>query len=285
MDINATNERMFNVRAAIPGHMDVFADWQARSAAYRAGCPDAKLGLAYGSGTSETVDIFPARDADGPAPLAVIIHGGYWQALDKDDISFAASALNDAGIAVAVPNHTLCPEISLAGIVEQIARASLWLWQNGGGLGIDPARMHVIGHSAGGHLAAMMLCHDFGNMNKAAPQGPLYHSAVAVSGLFDLEDLVETTINRKLGLDRQTARALSPVNCVPAQPVPVLVAVGGAESDGFHDQSGRLAKAWFSHGLAVERMTLPGSNHLEAFEALASPGTALARRAIALASS
>ncbi|HEY9080418.1 alpha/beta hydrolase [Magnetovibrio sp.] len=270
MSIDPVQEQRFNVRAAVPDHLAIFAQWRAMSDAYKAACTDAKLDQAYGDAPSETLDFFPAMGAHAPTPVVLLIHGGYWQALDKADNAFAARAFNAAGIGVAVVNHTLCPDISLDGITDQIRQASLWLWRNADALGCDPDRMFVVGHSAGGHLAAMMMCTDWRAIDAQAPVD-LFKGGVAISGLFDLTQLVETTINAKVGLDRQSAMVLSPMRLIPSSTAPFIAAVGGAESDGFHEQSDRLRDAWGDHGVTVERLTVPGGHHFQAFEALLDP--------------
>lgn len=281
MKIDPIQEKFYNVRAAIPDHMDIFVNWRRWSDAYKAERPDASLDLAYGPGAAETLDFFPARNGNSDAPLVLLIHGGYWQAMDKQDNSFAARGLCDAGCAVAVVNYTLCPETSLDGIVAEMRRAALWLWRNERGLPFDPEQIYVIGHSAGGHLAAMMLCTDWRSYDRQALQ-TLFKGAVSISGLFDLSALVETTINEKVGLSPQSARELSPIHHVPHSGTPFIAAVGENESTGFHDQVDMLQKAWSPHGVDVGYMSLANRHHLGAFEALADHNSALLKAALAL---
>lgn len=283
MSIDPVQEKRFNVRAAVPDHLEVFANWRKASDAYKGECPDARLDLSFGESPSETLDFFPAKGGDGMSPLVLLIHGGYWQALDKADNAFCARGLNDAGAAVAVVNHTLCPHASLDEITEQIRRASMWLWRNASDLGADRDQMVAIGHSAGGHLAAMMMCTDWRAIDPLAPVD-LFKGAVGISGLYDLTQLVQTTINDKVGLTEESARVLSPVNHVPVSKRAFITTVGGDESDGFHDQAAALQKAWRAHGVEVERMTLPGCHHLQALEALTNPNMAIYQKALSLIS-
>jgi arylformamidase len=277
--IDATQEALYNVRAAIPEHPAVFAEWRARSDAYKAAHPGALLDLAYGQSADERLDYFPAAQPGGP--LVMLIHGGYWQALDKADVDFAAAALTAAGINVAVVNYSLCPAVGLDVIVRQMRHAALWLWQEAAGLDANPDRFHVIGHSAGGHLAAMLLTIDWSALNKTAP-ADMIQGAVAISGLFELKPLLETSINIKVGLGQDTAAALSPVNHRPASRTPMVLAVGGGESAGFHAQVSWLQQAWAACELPITTLTLPAANHLQAFEALADSGSRLFRATLAL---
>ncbi|MDX9861572.1 MAG: alpha/beta hydrolase [Rhodospirillales bacterium] len=280
MAIEPTLERQYNVRAAIPEHPSVFEAWKARSAAFRMRA-DGVLDVAYGPSAAETLDLFPAGNPG--APLHLFIHGGYWQSLDKADCSFVAEALVEAGITVAVVNYALCPAVTIDDIVSQIRRALLWLWRHADDYDADAARIQVCGHSAGGHLVGMLMATGWPGLEAGAPPR-LIHSGIAVSGLFDLTPLCHTTINEKVGMDGKTARRLSPVFLEPAvRESPLLLAVGGLESDGFHAQSDEMAAAWREKGVAVERLTLTGRHHLSAVEALADPATDLFRRAVALA--
>jgi len=147
-----------------------------------------------------------------------------------------------------------------------------------------PAASRFLGHSArGGHLVGMQMATDWPKLDAVAPRR-LIKSGVAISGLFDLAPLVHTTINDKVGMDAATARCQSPLFLDPVAPEsPLLLAVGGLESEGFHGQSDALAATWRKKGAAVERLTLAGRHHLSAVEALADPATDLFRRVIALA--
>jgi len=267
MTIDAVQEKRYNVRAAIPDHLEIFARWRTWSDEYKNACPSARLDLAYGDDEAETLDFIPPSDGRKNAPLVMLIHGGYWQAMDKADNIFAAKALNQAGAAVAVINHTLCPNIALDGIVDQVRRGALWLWRNAGDLGTNPDRMYVIGHSAGGHLAGMAMCTPWQQMDSHAP-ADLFKGGMAISGLFDLGELVETSINDKVGLTQQSARALSPVHHKPTPGVRFIAAVGADETAGFHDQIPALQQAWKPHGITVQSLTLPDSHHFDVFERL-----------------
>ena len=270
MAIDEEPERLYNARAAIPDHGDIFARWTARSAAFResARC---RLALPYGMSARQTLDLF-APDDDGPAPpLLMFIHGGYWQGLDKSLFSFLAEGLVAAGAAVAVVDYDLCPAVRIDDITAQIRRAVAFLWTRAGDLAIDRDRLFVSGHSAGGHLTAMMMATDWPAMDVALPKD-LIRGGVSISGLFDLAPLIATSMNRNLGLDAAAARANSPLFMTPAGDAPLLLAVGGDESAGFHGQSDRLRDAW---GSRCRRLDIPGRHHLSVVEDMTDPKSAL----------
>ena len=148
-------DAQYNNRARVPDHAQVMAGWADASAAARAGAPQAVLDVAYGPTAGQKLDVFPA--AVPQAPVLVFIHGGYWRALDKADQSFVAPSFNADGAMVVLPNYDLCPAVSVEQIVLQLVQAVAWVVRHAAEHGGDPTRIALAGHSAGGHLAAMLL--------------------------------------------------------------------------------------------------------------------------------
>ena len=230
-------EREYNLRAAFPDHPDWFARWAADSAAARAELA-CRLDLRYGSGPKQTLDLFPAAR---PCGALLFIHGGYWRALDKSDHSFVARPLVEHGIGVAVLNYDLCPDVSIARIIEECREAVAWLTREGARHGVPVDRLVVAGHSAGGHLAAMLFATDW--VAHGVPVGAIA-AGVAISGVFDLEPLVQVSFNTDLRLDAAKARAASPVYLTPRVRAPLLLAAGGRETGEFIRQSWLLWEHW-----------------------------------------
>lgn len=235
MEIDPCLERQYNNREAVPDHAEFIESWAKRSEAWR-NQADSSLDVSYGESARQILDIFPAASSEGPAPVHVFLHGGYWQGLSKDWFSFMAEAFNRRGECAVIVNYDLCPSVPLAQIVEQVRSATCWLIKNIAGYGGDSGSMCVSGHSAGGHLAAMLLTMDWSDLGLShAP----FKQINALSGLFDLQPLVPTSINRALQLDEPTALKLSPLFKSPWNPSPSLqlnLLVGEIESDGFKKQ-------------------------------------------------
>jgi arylformamidase len=270
-------DREYNARAAIRDHPRILARWTERGALtrrQRAGLID----VPYGASEAERLDFFPTR-REG-APLLVYIHGGYWRALDKADFSWVAPPFLDHGVAVAVPNYGLAPAIPIEEIVRQMLRALAWLYRNADDLGFDPQRIVVAGHSAGGHLAAMMLAARWPQFADDLPPD-LVKSVLAVSGLFDLEPLVYAPfVNVDLHLDVERARLLSPARLTPATEAPVYTAVGARESSEFRRQTALLRARWPRN--VVRDVPMAGFNHLTVCEEVANPGSPLFDAALEL---
>ncbi len=271
MAIDPVLEKLYSVRAAIPTFPEIFAQWDKRSDAFREkikGHHD----LAYGPNPKEKLDIYPC-DQKG-VPLHVFIHGGYWQAMDKKDSSFLAEAFLRSGVSVAMIGYDLCPDVTLLDIVEEIRHAFVWLWRHAEKYGYDCNKIQISGHSAGGHLVAMLLATDWSSYGLPKGIQPI-HSAVAISGLFDVSPLVQTSINNKLGLDVEEATALSPLFLGLKNVCPLLLAVGEDESSAFHGQSDNLRNKWQGQDCLIERMTVSGCHHLSVVTELTNPDSPL----------
>lgn len=262
-------EAQYNVRAAIPDHASYFDRWKEASRAARRALPYA-LDVAYGPGPNEALDIFPARGAC--RALLTFLHGGFWRALDKADFSFIARPFVERGVTVAVVNYALAPSVSVETIVRQTLAAHAWLYRNCEGYGAPRQRMYVCGHSAGGHLTAMMLAAVWSAHAQGLPDD-LIKGGLAVSGVYDLEPLLHVSFNSDMRFDAASARKLSPVRYRPLRAVPLYTAVGGDESREFKRQNRLIARTW-EH--CFERdIPMPGLHHLGVVEQLGDRDSAL----------
>ncbi len=277
MTIDTNLETQYNARAAFPEHVEIQADWQRRSERLRA-TRDCKLDLAYGDGERHKLDLFTANAAN--RPLHMYLHGGYWQRGDRRANHFVAEGLCTHGINVALVGYDLCPAVGLDDIVAQARAALVWLWRNADLLGFDADRIQVCGHSAGGHLAAMLVATHWPAQDGDLP-ADLIHSGLAVSGLYELEPLRHTSINEAIAMDAESAKRNSPSLLPGTGNAPLTAAVGGLESAEFHRQAETLADRWRNRGGAVEVLDVPGTNHFTIVEELAREGVLL-ERAVAL---
>jgi arylformamidase len=255
----------YNNRARVPDNPALMAGWAKDAAAYRA--EHAPRQTAYGPGPRNTIDLF---SGDGQGPIVVFIHGGYWQALDGSSFSHCARGLNAHGIEVAVPSYDLCPQVTVATIIDQMRAAARELAKFGRPLVIS-------GHSAGGHLAACLLATDWPAQDMSLPKD-LVIAAYAISGLFDLVPLVGTSINGALGLDGASARSASPLFWT----VPALgsldAVVGETESAEYHRQSRTVTEVWAKTGLPTRYGVVSGANHFTAIAPLADPASEMVMR-------
>ena len=272
--------REYNNRELFPDYARHFARWQESSARAR-GTMTCYLDRAYGASPAETLDIFPARKGDGS--VLVFIHGGYWRSLDKKDFSFLAPAWVDAGVSLVVVNYGLAPAVSVERIVQQMLAASAWVYRHAEEYGMDEERLFVSGHSAGGHLAALMLAALWPVYERSLPKD-LYKGALAVSGVYDLRPLVRVDwLQGDLRLDEASALKLSPAFLPPATRAPLALAVGGLESSEFKRQNALLAQRWKS--VLAREVPMPGRDHFTVIDGLAdgaNPLFAATRRVMGL---
>jgi arylformamidase len=268
----ATLDRELNLRARWPQHPEYFARWARDSAAARARLAG-RLDLAYGDGPAETLDLFPVAGATA-APLLVFIHGGYWQALDKGDYSYLAPAFVEAGIAFASLNYGLAPDTRIGTMIDQVRRALARLYRDAAGHGVDPRRIVVAGHSAGGHLAAMALSTDWPAFDAALPPD-LLAGGCSISGVYDLEPLRLSYHNKVLQIAPEEVAPWSPLHCLPARAAPLLLAVGAEETREFLRQHAEYAAAWEACGLPLAEVDMAGLQHFSAVDALGDRGHGL----------
>lgn len=276
-------EGMYNNLARVKNHPAYFKRWAKESAAAREALL-ARIDVPYGQGVNEALDIFPAPVPD--APVLVFIHGGYWRAMDKKDHSFIAPAFNDRGICVVQPNYALCPgmpeqPVTVPGIMLQMVRALDWTWRHIAAHGGDPSRITVVGHSAGGHMAAALLACDW---KAVAPDLPahLVRNALSISGLYDLRPLQRTPfLENTLKLTDADVLRASPALWPAPRRGQLYAVAGGSESEEFIRHNAMIRDAWGRNTVPVCEV-LPGLNHFDVVDALADLAHALHRHAVQL---
>ena len=272
----AALDAQYNNRAAVPEHLQYYERW-ARDCAAVLGAYAPRLNVAYGASAAETLDVFPA--AGGPTPVHVFFHGGYWMSRDKSDFSFLAPVFVDAGAALVVVNYALIPAVGMEELVHQCRLSLAWVHSNAASFGGDAGRIFVSGHSAGGHLVAMMMATDWPAF--AGLPRDLVKGGCAISGVFDLEPVRLCYLNDTLGLTPAQVEQNSPVRLAPLSESPLILAAGGDESAEFRRQSADLEAAWSERGASVQVITRPGLNHFTILADFADRESPLSRAVLA----
>jgi arylformamidase len=271
--IDPALEREYNLRVRHPERGAVYDRFAAASAALRAEVASLET-LRYGDTPNSAIDFFAAA-TDSPAALFVFVHGGYWRALDRRIFSFLARPWLERGVHVALPGYDLAPATTVRAIAGQVRAAVARLLGEAERLRIDPRRVVVSGHSAGAHLGALAL---------DAMPGWSAAGFVGVSGLYELEPLLATSVNLDVALDAAEARALSPSRRTADRRPRYLLAVGGAETDGFRRQSQDYAAALRAQGCEAHALEVPARTHFDVLDDLADAKASLFRGAHALLS-
>jgi arylformamidase len=262
----AALDRAYDLRARVPAHPAYFAWYDQASAALRARWAErSRLDLAYGPTPRQAIDLYRPTTPD-PAPVVVFIHGGYWHSQDRKRYAFLAEPLLARGVAVALLGYDLAPAVDLDAITHQARDGFAWLWRHAGELGLDQARFAVAGHSAGGHLAAMLLATAWPALG--LPPAPIA-AACPISGIFELEPIRRCYLNDVLYLSQEQVRRLSPIRLPLPAACPVLVVVGGDETGAFLVQSACFVARLRIEGVEVEHRVLRGLDHFGIIKAMA----------------
>jgi arylformamidase len=266
-----TPDHEYNTRLWAPGFEDTLQTHRLWGEQARR-MPGAQLDLRWGPRPRQTLDWFaPAADS---GPLLVFIHGGYWQyrTSGKDSVSFLAPHYVDRGAAFAAVQYELCPDVTMDEMVAQIRQALLWIVGHARGLGWHARRITVGGHSAGGHLAAMMALTRW---QEYGADPDLVAAACCVSGLYELGPLVPTYVNAALRMDEEVATRVSPQRALRPGAPPLVLAVGDQESGEFKRQTRDFAAQASVQGIPVEAHVVPDRNHYDVVRALIDPASPL----------
>ncbi|CAN5547101.1 alpha/beta hydrolase [soil metagenome] len=264
----------YNNRLHVPDFATYYERWEKRNAAIRAKHAFIK-DLAYGAHPGETLDLFPSGTAN--AKVLVFIHGGYWQMLDKATFHFVAEAFLRHNITTVLINYPHAPGATMDEMVASCRNAMLWLQQNLAAFNADPQQVYVAGHSAGAHLASMLMEKEWAK----SIQNPIKGICV-ISGLFDLHPIQLSYVNEALQMNKEMAIRNSPIDLVPAQDCPVLVAAGAAETAEFQDQSRKFYNNWKNKKASVELMELHGLNHFSILDSLVDENALLHKAIVKL---
>jgi arylformamidase len=266
-------ERHFNPRVAVPEALDLLAAYQQRAAAARETI-DGEYDIRFGPAPKQTFDLYRAPAAGDRRPIVVFIHGGYWRLLDKADHSFVVPPLLDAGATVVNMNYDLCPDVTLDDIVAQVREGLVYVHANAADLGGDAGDIHLYGHSAGAHLAAMLLADDW--LEGALPGGSV-RSAALVSGIYEPAVVQRISVNADVRLTDEIAANNDCLIHLPAPSVRILAAAGGNEPEGWIAQTEAYAAGARAAGAQVQQIIAPGTNHFTVLDSACDPKAPLGR--------
>jgi arylformamidase len=253
-----------------------YMDWYVRESVRTRENLGGRLDVPFGLTPAETLDIFPSAKPD--SPVLMFIHGGYWRALSSKEFSYVAGGLVPHDITVVVMNYALCPEVSIPAITAQSRAAVAWLTRNAQHYCGNPSHIVVAGHSAGGQQVGMLLSDD--RSPGSEPAGAVLKGGIAISGLFDLRPLQQSWLQPTLRLTDQVSAEQSPLLHIPSKAAPLLLSVGGDETDAFKSQSQRYLVAWKYAGLDGGYFAQPGLNHYESVYGFADPTSPLSTAAV-----
>lgn len=264
-------DNQYNNRLHVPDYANYIDRWEVLSRETEQNLPVIR-DVAYGDLPLERLDIFPSLQPQ--SKTLIFIHGGYWQVWDKSMFHFIANSFHSYGVTTVLLNYPLTPEVSIDQIVLSCRSAIKWLYTNINAFNGNADQMYVAGHSAGGHLASMLMATDWKLFDPGISANAL-KGVCAVSGLFNLIPIYHSYVNQIIKMDMETATGNSPVMLEPPNPCPLIVAVGGAETAEFNDQSNELYTCWKSKDVDIRLLQLPRQNHYSIVETIVDPQSSL----------
>jgi arylformamidase len=248
-----TLDDSYDNHKAVPESAAMFNDWIERSKAFRS-AHSQYLDIPYGSLEREKIDYYSA----GPdTPLVIFIHGGFWQQYSKNNFAFLAESYLKEGISIAMVDYPLAPQANMDQIVASCANAVRFIGQHISEWGCNPKNVVLSGWSAGGHLCVT-------SMNEMKVK-----AVVPISGIFELEPLIGSFLNKNLQMDLAVAKRNSPILNLPTGKTPMYLFIGGNELSEMRRQSYDFADKLKASKYPVELVDIPGKNHftmLEQFE-------------------
>src|SRR6266581_460235 len=220
-------EYQYNPRVSVPEYPELAKIRAARSRKVRESAKS-WLDISYGNSPRERLDIYATEKPGGP--VLVYIHGGYWRSGSKEDNCNFVPTFTKRGATAVLVEYDLCPQVTVSDIVGQTRSAIAWVYKNIVRYGANPSKVFVAGHSAGGHLTAMALAHDWA---KEGMPADLIKGAVATSGVYDLDMVMEISVQEQVRMTPEIAKQNNPLLQPPRVKCPLVVAVGGAEPKGW----------------------------------------------------
>jgi acetyl esterase/lipase len=107
------------------------------------------------------LDVYTPKKIETARPVFVFIHGGRWNSGKKSQYKFLGRRMASKGVVTVVPDYRLSPLAEYRGATTDVAMALKWTKENIGEYGGDSSRIFIAGHSAGGHLAALVSAENY----------------------------------------------------------------------------------------------------------------------------
>jgi acetyl esterase/lipase len=168
-----------------------------------------------------------------------------------------------------VPDYRLYPAVRFPGFMQDAARAVAWSRAAARGLGADPDRIVLMGHSAGAQIAAL-LATDPRYLEAAGVPPRAIAGVVGLSGPYDFDPRGYPALEAIFGAPETWPQA-RPVRFVDATDPPFLIIHGTGDHTVYSAQSETLAARLREAGVAVDLLLLPGVGHVRPLLALRYP--------------
>lgn len=217
------------------------------------------------------LDVYAPANAKN-APVVVFFYGGSWLGGERDWYRFVGDALAAHGVVVAIPDYRKLPEVDLDGFMRDASRAVAWVHEHAGDYGGDARHLFVMGHSSGGHIAALLAT----DPRWLARHGLVPRDLAGCIGLagvyaFLPADVDDDEMLDVFGATSEERREAAPVAFVRGREPPMLLLSGGADHEVDAENSRQLATALRAKDEHVEMRVYPGIGHSALLLALSHP--------------
>ena len=219
------------------------------------------LDIVYGAHERQILDIYLPDAPVSPMPVLIFMHGGYWMVGTKEMVGFMAPALAPLPAIFISVEYQLTPETRFPQPVIDCRAALKWVHDNIGEYGGDPNRIFIGGHSAGGHLAAMVTLRRAELAGAGLPTDVI-KGCFLVSGVYDVVD-IPPKFRDSFVVSIAEAKEASPLNHVEGNTTPFFVIIGENDYPNLRDQFPKMVGALNAQAGPVEAMEMPGVDHYE----------------------
>ncbi|WP_444931889.1 alpha/beta hydrolase [Microbulbifer sp. SSSA002] len=194
----------------LPSHAEFTGS---RSEAYRKAVKAGLHTASFGEGDlSGSMDVFRPNDVSENAPIVIYIHGGWWQWFSKEQFSFLAEPFNKKGFAVYMPGYRMAPDWENDTPMESIVTQMQWAVASvlKEAEAKEAPSVYLLGHSAGGQLAALLHQTDWSQFGVSASAQSKLKGVFSLAGLFDIRPLVNSFVNDAINMSMESAEKVSP---------------------------------------------------------------------------
>ncbi len=270
-------ETSFNPRLCVPNYqnyLNVSKSKAKKAQNYLEGFYDIK----YGDTPLQNLDVY-FNKSKTKLPIHIFIHGGYWRALDKSYHTHMALPFYNKNICFFNINYDLCPKVTLTEIRLQIIKAIVWIFKNAHIYNGDNSNIVLSGHSAGAHLASLMLDTNWESygLNKQVIKG-----LALISGIYETKLVVKLEINKEIGLTNTEAENNNPFNIIPKTLIPTIISYGNDEPRLWIEQSKKYIKYLNDLDFKCSEIKCNNNNHFSLIDTLATSNHILVKKIINL---
>jgi len=229
-----------------------------------------KHDLTFEAGPRGKLDVYlPGNPAPG-APVAVFIYGGSWQSGDKGFYRFVGATLASRGILTVIPDYRVYPQVRYPDFLRDNALAVRFVKQHAREWGGDPARLFLIGHSAGAYNVAMLALDRRWLGEVGLDPRRDVAGVVGLAGPYDFLPLRDEKLKTIFG-PKDTRPDTQPINHVDGRSPSMLLLAGSKDTVVDPGNSTRLAAAIQAHGGEAEARLYPGVGHVGLLTAILAP--------------